>query len=159
MQRFRTEANVTVGQLPGDAIKGQIGTGANYVGVCLNGDPEQETDVFIGVSKSSGTETTAADGVIDVELITPGRSILEALANTPSNVNTDALILGVVLDQVAFDRSADTAAGTLTVDENEGTDVDVHGLCILDVRVTDGMVYFTPMIACWGVGLTELTIT
>lgn len=160
VQRFRTEANVTVSPLPGDAIKGAIGTGTNYVGLCLNGDPEQETDVFIGVSKNGGTANTAsANGTIDVELVTPGRSILEIKANTAGNVDTDAKILGVLFDQVAFDRSADTAAGTLTIDEDEGTDTDVHGLCILDVRITDAMVYFTPMIACWGVGFGELTQT
>ena len=159
VQRFRTEANVTVGMQAGDAIKGAIGTGTNYVGICLNGDPLQETDVFIGVSKSAGTETTAADGVIDVEIITAGRTVLEAKANTTTNVNTDAKLLGILFDQVAFDRSADTAAGVLTVDEDETTDVDLRGLCILDGRITDGMLYFTPMIATWGVGFGELTTT
>ncbi len=157
VQRFRTEANVTPGFSAGDAIKGAIGTGTNYVGLCLNGDPEQETDVFFGVSRSDSTNTTGADGVVDVELATPGRTVLEAFANTTTNVNTDAKILGVVLDQVAFDRSADTAAGTLTLDEDEGTDTDVHGLLILDARVTDGMMFFTPMIACFGVGFGEIT--
>lgn len=152
VQRFRTEANVTVGIREGDAIKGAIGTGTNYVGVCLDGDPEQATDMFFGVSKSTGTETTAADGVIDVELAVPG-TIMECLASTPANVNTDAKILGVSLDHVAFDRSAATAAGTLTLDEDEGTDADVHGMIILDARVTDGMMYFTPSNAWIGRGL------
>lgn len=149
--RFRTEANVTVGIREGDAIKGAIGTGTNYVGICLNGDPEQATDMFFGVSKSAGTETTAADGVIDVELAVPG-TILECLANTPSNIATDANLLGVLLDHVAFDRSADTAAGTLTLDENEGTDPDVHGMMIVDGRITDGMLFFTPSNAWIGRG-------
>jgi len=157
VQRFRTESNVTVGIREGDAIKGQIGTGTNYVGICLDGDPEQESDVFFGVSKSAGTETTAADGVIDVELITAGRSILECLAATPGNVDTDAKLLALLLDQVAFDRSAATAAGTLTVDEDEGTDAVVHGLCILDGRITDGMIFFTPMNACFGIGKADAT--
>jgi len=151
VQRFRTEANVTVGIREGDAIKGAIGTGTNYVGVCLTGDPEQGTDMFFGVSKSAGTETASADGVIDVELVMPG-TVLECLATTPANVDTDAKILGVLLDHVTFDRSAATAAGTLTVDEDEGTDPDVHGLMILDVRVTDGMCYFTPSNAWIGRG-------
>ncbi len=158
VQRFRTEANVTVSPLPGDAIKGAIGTGTNYVGLCLDGDPEQETDVFIGVSKNGGVANTAsANGTIDVELISSGRTILEAKATTVANVDTDAKILALLFDQVTFDRSAATAAGVLTVDEDEGTDTDVHGLCILDIRVTDGMVFFTPMIATWGVGFGELT--
>lgn len=149
--RLRTEANVTVGIREGDAIKVAIGTGTNYCGVCLTGDPEQATDMFGGVSRSAGTETTAADGVIDVELAVPG-TILECLATTVANVNTDANLLGVLLDHVAFDRSAATAAGTLTLDEDEGTDPDVHGMMILDGRITDGMMFFTPSNAWIGRG-------
>lgn len=147
VRQYDTEANVTVGQLAGDAMKGAAGTGTNYVAVCLTGDPEQETDFFIGVSKSDGTETTAADGVINVEHAIPGLTIMECLANTVGNVDTAAELLGIKFDQVTFDRSAATAAGVLTVDEDEGTDTDVHGLLILDGRITDGMLYFTNV---WG---------
>ncbi len=152
VQRFRTEANVTVGIREGDAIKVAIGTGTNYAGVCLDGDPEQATDMFGGVSRSGGTETASADGVIDVELVMPG-SILEAKATTTTNVNTDAKLLGLLFDCVACDRSAATAAGVLTLDEDEGTDPDVHGLMILDGRITDGMMFFTPANAWIGRGL------
>ena len=142
--------------LAGDAIKGQIGTGTNYVGVCLDADPVQEADVFFGVSRSGGTETTGADGVIDVELVQSG-TVLECFANTPGNVDTDAEILGVVLDQVTFNRSAATAAGILTINEDQGTNTVVNGLMILDVRVTDGMCFFTPMCACLGIGKQDAT--
>jgi hypothetical protein len=142
IQRMRTEANAFVGLASGDAIK-IAGTGTNYATPCLNGDPERATDMFLGVSKSDATNTTAADGVIDVELCVPG-TVLEAKANTTTNVNTDAKLLGLLLDYVAFDRSADTAAGTLTLDEDEGTDPDAHGMLILDGRITDGMMFFTP---------------
>jgi hypothetical protein len=152
VQRLPTEANVTVGIREGDAIKGAIGTTNAYAGICLNGDPEQATDLFLGVSKSAGTETTAADGVIDVELAIAG-TVMECLANTPGNVNTAALILPILMDAVAFDRSADTAAGTLTLDENEGADYDVHGMLILDIRASDGMCYFTPCNSWLGRGL------
>src|SRR3990167_51599 len=110
--RVRTEANVTVGIREGDAIKVAIGTGTNYAGVCLAGDPEQATDMFGGVSKSAGTETTAVDGVIDVEIAIPG-TILECKATTVANVDTDAELLALLFDHVAFDRSAATAAGVL----------------------------------------------
>lgn len=157
VMRYRTESNVTVGIREGDGILGQAGTGTNYVALALVGDPEQETDVFIGVSKSAGTETTAADGVIDVEHITAGRTILETLAHTPGNVDTDAKLLALLFDQVTFERSAATAAGTLSLNEDEGTDAVVHGLCILDGRITDGMMYFTPMCATWGIGKQDAT--
>lgn len=144
VQRFRTEANVTVGIREGDAILIKSGTNTSYAALCLTGDPEQATDLFAGVSKSAGTETTAADGVIDVELAMPG-TILEVKATTVANVNTDAKLLGLLFDVVSFDRSAETAAGTLTLDEDETDDPDVHGFPILDGRITDGMLYTTPM--------------
>ena len=150
VMRYDTEANVTVGIREGDGIQGASGTGTNYASLVLDGNPEQETDFFIGVSKSAGTETTAANGVIDVEHAVPGLTIMECLANTTSNVDTDAKILALKFDFVAFDRSADTAAGVLTVDENEGTDAVVHGIQILDGRASDGMMFITPAMAGWG---------
>lgn len=144
VQRLRTEANAYVGLKAGDAIK-IGGTGTNYAIPCLNGDPEQATDVFLGVSKADATNTASVDGTVDVELCVPG-TVLEILANTVTNVNTDAKILGIVLDYLTFDRSADTAAGVLTYDEDEtaGGDNDVHGFLTLDIRVTDGMCFITP---------------
>lgn len=136
VQRFRTEANVTVGILPGDCvIKG--GTGSNYAGLLLDGMPTQGTDVWLGVTRSTGTNTAAVDGVIDVELIGTG-TILEATANTPANVNTDALLLAVLNDFVNFDRSTTGIAGVLTVDENEGDTMGTLSLCILDGDITTG---------------------
>jgi hypothetical protein len=144
VQRFKTEANGYVGLATGDAVK-IGGTGTNYAIPCLNGDPEQGTDIFLGVTKSDATNTASVDGVVDVELCVPG-TIMELLATTVTNVNTAAKILGVSLDYLTFDRSADTAAGVLTLDEDEtaGGDNDVHGMILLDVRVTDGMCYVTP---------------
>lgn len=142
VQRVRVEANVTLGIESGDAIKAAVGTGTNYAGLMLDGDPEQGTDMFFGVSRSAATNTASADGVIDVEMIGPG-TVMEAKANTTSNIATDAALLGILFDFVCFDRSAATAAGTLTVDENEGTDFDVHGLCILSGDISTGKLYFT----------------
>ena len=153
-QRVRTEANVTVGIREGDAIKCGIGTGTNYAGVCLTGDPEQATDMFMGVSTTPGTETTALDGVIDVEIAVPG-TVMELLATTVSNLATDALLLGLLLDVNSLDRSAATAAGVLSFDSNEvaGGDPDVHGFMLLDGRITDGMCFITPVNAWIGRGL------
>lgn len=142
VQRFRTEANVTVGIRAGDAIKAAAGTGTNFASLCLDGDPEQATDMFAGVSRIDGSETAALNGVIDVELVAFG-TIMEAKATTVANVNTDAKLLLLLNDFVCFDRSAATAAGILTVDEDEGTDFDVHGLMILDANISTGAIYFT----------------
>lgn len=150
VQRFRTEANAEVGLREGDAVK-RGGTGGNYAVLCANGDPEQATDIFLGVTKGGSTNTASAAGVVDVELCVTG-TVLEIKANTPSNIATDANLLGVLNDYVAFDRSADTVAGTLTLDENEGDDPDVHGFMILDGRITDGMLFCTPGSAWIGRG-------
>lgn len=145
VQRFRTEANVTLGIEGGDAVK-IGGTGTNYVGLVLDGDPEQATDIFVGITRNGATNTASADGVVDVEIVGPG-TVLEGKATTASNVDTDAKLLALLNDFVAFDRSAATAAGVLTIDEDEGTDTDVHGLMILDGRITDGVLYVAPVLA------------
>lgn len=141
-QRMKTEANAYVGLRAGDAVK-IGGTGTNYAIPCLNGDPEQGTDIFLGVTKSDATNTASADGVVDVEIAVPG-TIMEAKATTAANVATAAALLGVLMDFVAFDRSADTAAGVLTLDEDEGNDNDVHGMMILDGDITSALLRFTP---------------
>ncbi len=150
-QRVRTEANVTVGIREGDAIQIAAGTGTNYAALCLDGDPEQATDMFMGVSINAGTETASVNGVIDVEIATPG-TIMEAKAHTVGNIDTDAKLLLLLNDVVSFGRSAATAAGVLTLNEDEGTDADVHGFMILDGRISDGMMYFTPINAWIGRG-------
>ncbi len=142
VQRLRTEANVTLGIEAGDAIK-IGGTGSNYASLCLDGDPEQGTDIFLGISRSGSTATAAANGTIDVELVGPG-TVIEGKANTAANVDTDAELLAILLDFVCFDRSAATAAGVITIDENEASDTAIHGLMILDGRITDGMLFVTP---------------
>ncbi|KKK89151.1 hypothetical protein LCGC14_2735990 [marine sediment metagenome] len=152
VQRARVEANITLGIREGDAMKAAAGSGTNYAALLLTGDPEQATDIFLGVSKSGATNTALVDGIIDVEICVPG-TILEAKATTATNVNTDAKLLALLFDHVSGDRSAATAAGVWTLDSNEGTDADVHGFMILDGRITDGMMFFTPANAWIGRGL------
>ena len=143
VHRFRTILNVELGIEAGDGILGATQTGTNYASLVLTGDPEQGTDMFAGVSRSGSTATASADGVIDVELIGPG-TVIEGKASTVANIDTDAKLLLLLNDFVCFDRSAATAAGILTIDEDEGTDFDVHGLMILDGRITDGRLFVTP---------------
>lgn len=72
------------------------------------------------------TETTSADGYVDVYMITP-EHLLEAKATTAANVDTQAEIDALIGDCVA----ADVTSLTQTIDENEGNDNNVHGLIIL----------------------------
>ncbi len=136
-----TEANVDVGIDAGDVVK-RGGTGGNYAVHIQTGDPEEGTDIFLGVVKAAGgstvgPNTAAADGKILCELVGPG-AILSGRMTTPANANTAAELKGIMLDYVAFDRSADTVAGIVTIDEDEGDDPNVHGLFIIDGDIVKG---------------------
>jgi hypothetical protein len=137
--RFRTEANVKLGMAVGDAVI-VAGTGTNYVDLLLDGMPTRGTDVFVGVTHNAATNTSAADGVVDVETVGPG-TMLEAKATTVGNINTDAKLLGILNDVTNFDRSAATAAGTLTIDETNTTakKSSTLSLVIIDGDIVKGM--------------------
>lgn len=152
VQRFRTEANVELGIAPGDLVN-IGGTGTNFVSLMLDGEPAQGTDLFVGVTRSTSTATASANGVIDVELCGQG-SILEGKATTTTNINTDAKLLLLLLDYVTCDRSAVTAAGVLTIDENEGTTTATSGFMILDGDIVKG----TLKVACTSTVFWEGTV-
>jgi hypothetical protein len=130
------EANVDVGIEVGDVVK-RGGTGANFAVHIQDGDPEQGTDIMLGVIKVAPQHTATANATGVVEIVGPG-SIISGYANTAANIDTAAKLAAITLDFVAFDRSADTAAGILTIDENEGDDPNVHGLLILDGDIEKG---------------------
>lgn len=65
-------------------------------------------NILTGLATSTSTETTTADGVVDV-VFSPAGLIVEGTATTPAN-----LVTAVVYDKV----SLDVAAGVQTVDEN-----------------------------------------
>lgn len=130
------EDNVDVGIEVGDVVK-RGGTGGNYAVHIQDGDPEAGTDITLGVIKVAPNNTATADGKGTVELVGPG-SVISGKATTPANINTAAKLLAIKLDFVTFDRSADTAAGVLTIDEDEGDDPNVHGLMILDGDIEKG---------------------
>lgn len=119
VEQFRTEANVTLGVGPGDAmIVG--GTGTNYAAIMVDGGPTRGTNVFIGITESASSNTASVDGVVNIQLVGPG-TILQGKATTVANINTDAKLLGILNDVTNFDRSAATAAGVLTIDETNTT--------------------------------------
>lgn len=131
-----TEANTYLGLEVGDGIN-LGGTGNNFAIPCLDGTPNQGTDIMLGISKTAGSQTAALNGSINVEIVGPG-SVIQGRANTPANMNTAALLLGIRGDYVTFDRSAATAAGILTIDENEGSNDDTHALFIIDGDIVKG---------------------
>lgn len=136
VKRFRTEANVTVGILPGDCVI-RSGTNNSYMQLVLDGMPTQGTDIWVGVTKSTSTNTTAVDGVIDVEIIGTG-TFIQGTMQTPGNANTDAELLTILNNYVNFDRSAATVAGVLTIDENEVSAAATLSLMIVDGDIVKG---------------------
>lgn len=87
-------------------------------------------------ASSISTETTTADGSVDVYMLTPEHT-LEAKATTAANVNTQAEINALIGDCVA----ADVTSLAQTIDSNEGNDNNVHGLLIVGGNPDKSTVY------------------
>lgn len=119
----RTEAAATDIKA-GEPVK-RGGTGGNFAIPLATGDPEISADLVLGIAASDSDHTAAANGVVQVYMPLPG-VIYGCAATTAANFDTDAEILLLELDRVAFDLTSTT----YTVDENEGDNAD-HGLIIV----------------------------
>lgn len=117
--------------LAGEPVK-LSAAGGNVVVKLATGDPEIGTDVVFGIAASDDTATATADGEVEVYAPLPG-IIYRCKATNPAN-----LAEGIRYDTVTFDLTN----ATYTVDEDEGTDEDVHGLRIVDFDATNGTVDF-----------------
>ena len=117
--------------LAGEPVK-LSAAGGNVVVKLAAGDPEIGTDIVFGIAASDDTATSAADGEVEVYAPLPG-IIYRCKATTPAN-----LAEGIRYDTVTFDLTGTT----YTVDEDEGTDEDGHGLRIVDFDATNGTVDF-----------------
>ena len=126
----RTSSSDTV-MYPGDPVKISGAESGNYALHLATGDPEIGTDIALGFCTTESTETSTADGVVNVHLFKPGE-LYKCKASTPANLAT-----GILFDTVTFDLSSTT----FTVDEDEGSDENVHGLRIMSYDA-DGYVYF-----------------
>ena len=109
----------------------------NYVIHLATGDPEIGTDEFVGIVVKDSTETSTADGKVEVFVPCASQSVLRCNATTPANIDTAAKLLGVKLDCVTFDLTSTT----FTIDENEGDDPNVQGLQIIGGSI-DGYLDF-----------------
>jgi hypothetical protein len=117
----------------GEPVK-VAGTGSNFVQLLATGDPEISTDEFVGIVNKESTETASADGEVEVQTLIPFLSVLRGKATTSGNIDTASELLGVINDWVTFDY----ASSTFTIDEDEGSDPNVHGLCIITGDINDG---------------------
>jgi len=133
VETFRVEAGAVGSITPGKPVK-VGGTGDNYVVLLATGDPEIGTDRMVGIARSTSTDTAAADGVVEVEMIVPNKTVIRGKATTPANIDTDAKLLALLNDTVTFTLTSTT----FSINEDEGTDPNVHGLTIIDGNVANG---------------------
>lgn len=138
VREFRVDDRTTSGASatikPGEPVK----KSGNFVVLLATGDPEIGTDEFVGIAVDESTETSSADGVVNVFVPAPGKSVMRCKATTTTNIDTDDELEGVLQDCVTFDLTGTT----FTVDENEGDDPNVHGLQIVDGDISKGTLDF-----------------
>lgn len=127
----RDASSVTVTMKPGEPVK-MAGTGTNFVQPLSTGDPEVSTDRFVGIVARESTETATADSTVEVTRIIGGATILRGQATTTSNISTAAQLLALQGDWVTFDNTGSSGTnGIFTINEDEGSDPNVHGLLIM----------------------------
>ena len=125
----RTTTSVTATLKPGEPVKTYSNN--QYIIPCLTGDPEIATDNFVGIVHKESTETSSANGKVEVTLALPMQTLLRAKATTTTNVNTVAKILAYKNDAVCFDVTASSGTnGIFTIDEDQTADPNVNGLII-----------------------------
>ena len=117
----------------GEPVKIYGAEGGNYATHLATAEPIIGTDIVLGITASDSTETSTVNGEVEVYLPLPG-VIYACKATTPANLEE-----GILLDTVTFDLSGTT----YTVDEDEGTDENVHGLRILGYDSDTEEVFFT----------------
>ena len=135
--RFRTDdrdTSSTGGTIkPGEPVK-VGGAGNNFVILCADGDPEQNTDIFLGICAKESTETASADGRVDVQVAVGNQTLLRGKVTTTGNMDADSELLGILFDTIAFDY----AAQAFTLDENDGaSNWSTFGLQIVDGDVVN----------------------
>lgn len=130
--RTTSGASATIKQ--GEPIK----RSGNFAVILGDGEPTI-TAPMLGIAAAESTETSSADGTVEYYPVEAGVTILECNATTATNIDTAAELLGVKLDTVTFDLSG----GTFTIDEDEGSDDNVHGLQIIGGNIDKGTLQFT----------------
>lgn len=141
----RTTSSASATHKPGEPLKQ---SNANFALLCATGEPVQSAGLFIGIAHNESDETSTADGSVDVDVCVPFVTRLRAKATTAANLNTDALLEGLLMDAVTFDLTA----GVFTVDEDEGDDPNEHGLVIVDGDINKGTIDFVvkPLVSVFG---------
>jgi hypothetical protein len=111
----------------------------DYAVRIATGDPEIGTDQLIGVVIEESTDTASVAGTVKV-FVLGADTILRFKASTPANVDTRAKIDALKMESVACDLTGTT----ITLDEDEGDDPNVHGFVILDGNPDKGTIDALP---------------
>lgn len=130
---YRTEAGATDIKAGEPVVIG--GTGGNYVAPLATAQPTT-TNVMLGLTASDSTHTASADGTIDVYVL-DANTLLRCAATTPGNIDTDAKLLAILNDRIAFDLTS----SVYTIDENQG-DVATNGLRVVGGDIDKGTLDF-----------------
>lgn len=134
----RTTSSQTTNLQPGEPVK----RSGNFAIALATGDPENGTDLFLGIVKQrESSETSTVDGDVVVEICGPG-SVLSGRATTPANMDTAAKLLGIKMDYIAMDvtgAGTNGPTGVFTFDEDEGDDPNVHGFMVLGGDIEKGV--------------------
>ena len=134
---------------PGEPVqKGASGVVANATGgdfaiLLLTGDPEDGTDMLLGIGKEESDETSTLDGYGVFYMVGLGTR-LKGKATTAANINTVAKFEALILDNVCLDgitaATASTTTTPYTIDEDEGDDPNVHSLQMLVADILLGTI-------------------
>lgn len=132
---MRTEAAATA-IYAGEPVK-IGGTGTNYAVPGADAEPNTTT-LQMGIAVSDSTQTATADGTVDVALFVPG-ALFEGQAKSAAAIDTEAELLGLINDLVAFDLTS----SSYTIETASAA--STNGLRILGGDVETGTILFTPV--------------
>lgn len=115
-----------------------------YAALLASGDPEVGSDMMLGIVRKTGTETSAAEGHVEVMTIIPSRTVLKWRMHTPGNMATQALIDADIGDWF----TCDLTGTAFTIDEDDDDDPNVNGLGVIGGDPVEGTlnVYVNAMV-------------
>jgi len=152
----RTTSTHNATTKPGEPVEAG-GTGNNFALLLIDGDPNQtSSNRFIGLAHNESTETSSADGYVDVEICIPMLTIIEGKATTATNVNTQAKFDAIQNDAITLDGivaiTGDTDTTPYTINEDEGDDPNDHGLVIVGGDFASGKLHVAvkPLVTLFG---------
>lgn len=98
------------------------------------GSPVVGSDEVIGLARKAGTETSSADGEVEVITPRPGLTVYRGYATTSTNVNTASKLAALIGEWIYIDVTAlSSTNGHYTFDENEAnTEPNKGGFKIID---------------------------